>query len=425
MTDMARLVKAPVPLIIPALLVSASAVSILSTDLYTPSLPHLQNYFATDPATVQLTMSLNLAGYALAQLAYGPLSDRYGRRPVLLVTLFGFALASLACALAFSIEGLIGARTLQGILACAETVVGLAIIRDLYDEADSVQVLAAYGMAIALAPAVGPIIGGQVHVWFGWQANFLLVTALVVLVTALFWRFLPETLDQRDHDAIRPGPLARGYLKLVSDRRFMAYVLISGLTLGGLFAFITEGPFVYINRMGVATEHYGFYYAAMVLTYFLASLAVNRLAKRHSADWLLAVGLAVGVLGGCLALGLVWADLAGPIGLTLAASIFTGGIGFIFATAPVKALALHTTGRGRAAAIFGAVEMGGGALGALAVGLLHDGTAWPLVVVMGAATIMAAAVFWLAAPWRSAGGSHDDVVGDPSDNQLDHQTEQH
>jgi MFS family permease len=125
---MAWPVKAKVPLIIPALLVSASAVSILSTDLYTPSLPHLQSYFATDPATVQLTMSLNLAGYALAQLAYGPLSDRYGRRPVLLVTLFGFALASLACALAFSIEGLIGARTLQGILACAETVVGLAIM---------------------------------------------------------------------------------------------------------------------------------------------------------------------------------------------------------------------------------------------------------------------------------------------------------
>jgi DHA1 family bicyclomycin/chloramphenicol resistance-like MFS transporter len=396
--------KAPVPLIIPALLVSASAVSILSTDLYTPSLPHLESTFATDAATVQLTMSLNLAGYALAQLAYGPLSDRFGRRPVLLVTLFGFALAS---------------------LACAETVVGLAIIRDLYEDSDSVRVLAAYGMAIALAPAVGPIIGGQVHVWFGWRANFLLVTALVVLVTLLFWRFLPETLDQRDHNAIRPRHLARGYLDLLGDRRFMAYVLVSGLTLGGLFAFITEAPFVYIKRMGVATEHYGFYYAALVLTYFLGSLAVNQLAKRHSADRLLAVGLAVGALGGTLALGLVWGDLADPIGLTVAASIFTGGIGFVFATAPVKALALHATGRGRAAAVFGAVEMGGGALGALAVGLLHDGTAWPLALVMGGATLLAAAIFWLAALWRGTGLSHDDVVGDSSDHQLDHQTEQH
>jgi DHA1 family bicyclomycin/chloramphenicol resistance-like MFS transporter len=417
--------KARVPLVIPALLVSASAVSILSTDLYTPSLPHLQSIFATDAATVQLTMSLNLAGYALAQLAYGPLSDRFGRRPVLLVTLFGFAFASLACALALSIEGLIGARTLQGILACAETVVGLAIIRDLYEEADSVRVLAAYGMAIALAPAVGPIIGGQVHVWFGWRANFLLVTALVVLVTVLVWRFLPETLDQRDHEAVRPGPLARGYLNLFSDRRFMAYVLISGATLAGLFAFITEGPFVYIERMGVATQDYGYYYAALVLTYFLASLAVNRLAKRHSADRLLALGLAIGVLGGTLALGLTSAGLADPIGLTLAASIVTGGMGFVFATAPVKALALHATGRGRAAAVFGAVEMGGGALGALAVGLLHDGTAWPLALVMGGATLLAAAIFRLAAPWRGPGPSQDDVVGDASDEQIDHQTEQH
>jgi len=330
-----------------------------------------------------------------------------------------------AGALAFSIEGLIGARTLQGVLACAETVVGLAIIRDLYDDSDSVRVLAAYGMAIALAPAVGPIIGGQVHVWFGWRANFLLVTALVVLVTVLVWRFMPETLDQRDHDAIRPRHLARGYLDLLGDRPFMAYVLISGLTLAGLFAFITAGPFVYIKRMGVATEHYGFYYAALVLTYFLGSLAVNRLAKHHSADRLLAMGLAVGALGGTLALGLVWADLDDPIGLTVAASIFTGGIGFVFATAPVKALALHTTGRGRAAAVFGAVEMGGGALGALSVGLLHDGTAWPLATVMAAATLLAAAIFWLAAPWRGTGLSHDDAVGDSYDHQIDHQTEQH
>jgi DHA1 family bicyclomycin/chloramphenicol resistance-like MFS transporter len=142
-----------VPILIPALLISASFVSILSTDLYTPSLPHLQGVFDTDAEQVQLTMSLNLLGFALAQLLYGPLSDRIGRRPVLLGGMLGFAVASLGCALAGSIEALILARVLQGMTACAEAVIGYAVIREIYDEAGAVRVLGAYGMGIAFAAA--------------------------------------------------------------------------------------------------------------------------------------------------------------------------------------------------------------------------------------------------------------------------------
>ena len=128
---------------------------------------------------------LNLLGFALAQLFYGPLSDRIGRRPVLLGGMVGFALLTLACALAPTIGALIVARALQGVLACAETVMGLIIIRELYDKDGSVRVLGAYGMAVALAPAVGPLIGGWIHVWFGWRANFLLLTPLIVIVVLL------------------------------------------------------------------------------------------------------------------------------------------------------------------------------------------------------------------------------------------------
>ena len=255
-----------VSLIIPVLLVAAASASVLSTDLYTPSLPHLTGYFQTSAETVQLTMSLNLLGFGAAQLRYGPLSDYLGRRPVLLGGMMCFAVVSLVCAFAYSIEFLILARTLQGVTACAEAVVGLAIIRDLYDEEDSVRVFAAYGMAVA--PAVGPLIGGYIHVWLGWQANFVVVSGFVVVVATLIWRFLPETLAPEDRVGGRPLSLARDYIRLSIQRGFIGYTLPIAFTFGALYAFITAAPFILIERMGVATQHYGLYYAALVLAYF-------------------------------------------------------------------------------------------------------------------------------------------------------------
>ena len=299
------------------------------------------------------------------------------------------------------IESLIAARLLQGVLACAEAVIGLVVIRDLYDDDSGVRVMGAYGMAVALAPAVGPMIGGQIHVWLGWQANFWLIAALVAVVALLVWRHLPETLERPDPEALRPARLLRGYLGLLGERRFMGYVLVAAITLGGLFAFITDGPFVYIEDMGVATEHYGVYYAAPVLAYFFGSLAVNRAAGRWPADRLLAAGLAIAAVGGLGCLALVAAAAETPISLTVAVSVLTFAMGFIFATAPIRAFAVCGAGRGLAAALFGAAEMAGAGLGALAVGLLHDGTAGPLAMVLGGATLLALAVFLLAAPWRA------------------------
>ena len=289
--------KAPVPVLIPALLIMASGTSVLSTDHYTPSLPHLQGVFGTDAATVQLTLTLHLVAYALAQLFFGPLSDRIGRRPVLLAGMIGFAVASVLCAMATSIDALILGRILQGMTACAEAVVGYAIIRELYDEDGAIRVLAAYGMAIALAPAVGPVIGGHMHVWFGWRSNFVLLTGIIVVVTLLIWRWLPETLAKPDRGALRPRRILRGYFTLMTDGPFMSYTLVMSSVLGGLFAIIAAFPFLFIERMGVATEHYGYYYATVVMAFAVGSLVVSRAAGRISSDRLLVIGLLLGILG--------------------------------------------------------------------------------------------------------------------------------
>jgi DHA1 family bicyclomycin/chloramphenicol resistance-like MFS transporter len=389
-----------VPVLIPALLVSASFVSILSTDLYTPSLPHLQGVFETDAERVQLTMSLNLLGFALAQLLYGPLSDRIGRRPVLLGGMLGFALASLGCAFAGSIEALILARVLQGMTACAEAVVGYAVIRELYDEAGAVRVLGAYGMAIAFAPAIGPVIGGHMHVLFGWRSNFFLLTGLIVVVAFLIWRKLPETLREPDPGAVDPRRILRGYLALLGDSAFMAYALIAGMVIAGLFAMVTAFPFLFIERMGVRTEHYGYYYAAIVLAYFLGSLLVNRVAGHLSSDRLLAIGLGFCAVGGLALLLLVAGALETPVRVTATQCLFAFGLGLVLATAPIRAFDVSRVGHGYAAALIGAAEMGCGGVGAFLVAVFHDGTAWPIALVIAGTSLFAIGHFIVARPWR-------------------------
>ncbi len=386
--------------IIPAVLVTATAASLLSTDLYAPSLPHLPGYFGTDAETVQLTMSLNLLGFGLAQLIHGPLSDRFGRRPVLLAGMVGFALFSLACALAQSIEMLIAARLMQGVMACSEAVIVLAVIRDLYDERDSVKILGAYGMAVALAPAVGPMIGGHVHVLLGWRANFLLLAALVLAVTMLLWRFLPETTTP-DRHAMRPGRLISAYGALLRRARFLAYALVCAAPMGALFGFITAAPFVLIDRLGVATERYGYYQAVIVLAFFLGSLGANRSAGRHGLEAILRTGLTVTAIGGAALPALLLAGRDGAVAITAAMSIYAFGLGPLYASVPVRALdAAGTTGRGVASALLGSLEMAAAALGAFAVGALYDGSAWPMAITVAGFSVAPVLLYATMRPWR-------------------------
>jgi DHA1 family bicyclomycin/chloramphenicol resistance-like MFS transporter len=351
-------IRASVPLFIPTLLILASAVSILATDLYTPSMPHLQDVFDTDAGWVQLTITLNLAAYALAQLIYGPLSDRIGRRPVLLGGMVGFAAASIGCALAGSIETFILARVLQGLTACAEAVVAYAVIRELYDQAGAVRVYAAYGMAVALAPAVGPVIGGYMHVWLGWRSNFILLTGLIILVTLLIWRYLPETLQKPDRGALLPRRLLRGYATLLGDSPFMTYTLIMALVLGGL-----------------------------------------------GSDPLLAIGLALCALGGGSFSLLVAAGQETPLAVTVTQCFFGLGLGLVFATAPVRAFDVCRAGHGYAAAMLGALPMAGGGLATFCIALLHDDSAWPIALLLTVTTLSAAALYLTVQPWRAGSGS--------------------
>ncbi len=377
--------------VVPAVLVACTSISILSTDLYTPSLPHLPRLLASDAETVQLTVSLNLAAYAFAQLLHGPLADRVGRRRLLLVGMFGFLVASLICAAAQTIGGLLAGRIGQGVFASVSSVVVILIIRELFDKKRAVRIMGYYGMAIGMAPAIGPLLGGYVYVLVGWRMNFVLLAVLAAGVFLLVRRLLPET-GTRDHGAIQPGQIARGYLALLGRRAYLRYLIPLTMLFGAFFAFVTAGPFLLIDGLGVATQDYGLYYGLLVLAFMTGSLTVTRLAGRVSADRMVqgAVFFFAFMGGVVLVAPLLASHETLPV-ILIGMSLLSFGIGLILASGTSCLLDGAGDGpSGSASALAGSFQMMAASLAGLLVGSFHDGSAWPLALTIAGFTSIGA-----------------------------------
>ena len=363
------------------LLVSASVITMMSTDLYVPSLAHLPELLGTSPEWVKLTVSLNIAAYGIATLVHGPLSERFGRRPVLLWGMVGFTLASFLCAGAADIGQLLFARILQGIAAAVEGVVVLAIIRDVFSQKEQVRAIAIYGIATAFAPAVAPLLGGYIHVYFGWRMNFYFLSSLALLVTLLIALLLKESTE-KDYSALNPKEIIADYCSLLSNKSFLLYIIIGGCSLGCIFAFITAGPFVLIKNHGVATQHFGYYQGVLVLAFVIGSLLATRMARTHSIRAILRTGVYGAVSGALLLLAVIFTGVETPVTLIVAIAVIVFADGPIFAVIPTLAMNSTDKRTGAAAAMLVSAEMGIGSLAALAVSWVHDGTALPMMISM-------------------------------------------
>jgi len=365
-----------------AILVLASSTSIMSTDMYSPSLPDMQAEFDTDATRVQLTISLNMLAFGLAQLIHGPLSDRFGRRPVLLVSLLWVAVLSLTCAAATTIDQLIVARVLLGLAAAAEAVIGLAVLKDLYDETEQMRAMALLGMVIAVAPAVAPILGGFLHVRFGWESNFVVIAGLALVSFACVWRLLPESAVP-DPNALQVRRIARGYLALLRNADFLIHAAMLGVALGLIFVFVTGAPFVLIQNHGIAPDRFGWYQAAIVVAFFFGSLSASRLAGRWGGGRLLSTGIALILAGACVLCVVLLLPLPveTPVRLTGAYSIMTFGMGLLFAAAPSRALRSIEGQAGTASAMLSGIEQIIAGCAAIAISLLFDGSSRPMALV--------------------------------------------
>lgn len=397
---------APVPLRRPApeslavamLLTAMVALGPISTDMYLASLPILKTVFATDTARVQLTLSVFLAGFALGQLVYGPLSDRFGRRPVLAAGLGLYLAASIACTLAWSIEALIAARLVQAVGACAGPVLGRAVVRDVHGPTRAATVLSYMASAMALAPAIGPILGGYVTVALGWQANFVIMAAAGLALLAALALMLDETNRWRDPSATAPGRLLANYLGLLHSRVFVGYALTMALSYCAIFAFISGSSFVLIEVLGVGTEWFGYGFAAAVLGYMAGTLLAGRLTARLGIDRLILAGAVIGAAAAgvmAAAAWLGWASLATVVGPMAVAMV---GIGLVMPNATAGAIAPFPRMAGTASALMGFMQMGLAAVLGGAIGHIHDGTARPMATGIALALFGCLAVFLAVRP---------------------------
>jgi DHA1 family bicyclomycin/chloramphenicol resistance-like MFS transporter len=368
-------------------MVLAGSGSIMSTDLYAPSLPYLTDYFATTPELMKLTISLNLIVYGFAQLIYGPVSDRFGRRPVFLGSILLFSLASIACAYAQSIDQLLIARVLQGLFAAAEAVMCLAVFKDLFTEKEQVKGFAIYGMAIALAPAIAPVVGGYIHVLIGWEYNFYITAGVGVFTALLIYLLLPESTTPDPH-ALKLRSILNNYYSILMNKTFMIYSCLAGVALGLIYAFVTAAPFILISYFGVEIQHFGYYQAVIVVAFFLGSMLSTRLVDYWSSLRVLNLGLVIMVIGAMLVVGFVFIGGLSPYTLVFAYLFIAFGIGPVFAVAPSKAMSAVDRAAGSAASVFGCLEIGMSGVIAVMVSVFHDDTPNPFGIVIGLTAVV-------------------------------------
>ena len=372
------------------------AVAPFAMDIYLASMPSMTRALAATPEEVQLTLSVYMYGWGISQVFAGPLSDRFGRRPALLGGLAVFVVASAACALSRNVFMLIGARLVQAVSMASIAVVPRAVVRDLYSGDKAAHVLSLMGVVLGIAPVAAPIIGSHVHVWFGWQANFVLVALYGALLWFLVQRSLPETLARRDPRATRPDVIVANYGRLLRSRAFSGYMLVAAFGFSGLFAFLAGSAFVFVSVLGESEQGFGVLFGAVMLGNITGSAIGSRLVRRAGIERIVRAGTSLMLAAGLTLGALAFVGTQHP--LTVVAPMFVYMVAFMLTMPPATAGALTPFPQiaGSASSLLAFCQFVVASTAALLVGLTFDGTARPMAIAIAAASVCAFLSFRLA-----------------------------
>ena len=383
-----------------ALLVAMTGVSSLSLNILVPALPGLMAKLATDAASVQLTISLYLLGLAPAQLLFGPLSDRFGRRPVVLAGLALATLAGTAAIFAGTIAALIAARIVQSLGASTGQTIGRAIIRDLYERERAASMIGLITSVMVIMPMAAPLIGGVLDTLFGWEAIFVFAAGLSLTIFLWTALILPET-RRRPVGSATPTRLRADIAFLAASPRFFGYALCAGLGSGPFFSFLGGAPYVVVGMLGHSSAEYGLWFFLPAFGFMSGNFLVARLATRVGIDALIWWGIGLTVVG-CLINAAVYVAFPGAemITIFLPQVIIGAGNGLLLPTAVAGAVSIRPQVSGTASGMTGFIQMLICAAAAQLGGYVVAGSAnaMPLIWLMllfGIAT--AAAVFGLVA----------------------------
>ena len=386
------------------LLVALSMLGPLSLNILVPSLPGLSKAFSTTRENAQLTFSLYLFGMAVSQLVLGPLADRFGRRPVVLVALVTYVLASIAAYLVPTIEGLITARVLQSFGATAGLTLGRTMIRDRYDQNSAASVIGSVTMARVIAPMISPLLGATLDEAFGWRSILAFCALLGGISFMLALVNLPETRPAALVAATTRQVVERT-IRLVGNLRYMAYWGTSAFCSALFFCFLGTAPHLMIEVLGTPKTEYGFWFMSLSLGYMIGNFVSGRSSRRLGVDRLIYWGNIAGLIGSVALLVPALFGILTPFALFAPAMIMSFGNGLVLPNAIAGGLGVDPQAAGAGSGLMGFGQVGVGALlSFFAVKFTHE-SALPLGILMLVCALIAHASGWVSRQPVPAGGS--------------------
>ena len=376
------------------LLTALIALPRVTLDMHLPALPAMADYFHTSDSQLQLTLTLYALGSAISLLVSGPLTDRFGRRPVLLVGLFLYVLATAACALADNLAVLIIARLFQALGGCCTTVIGRVMVRDYFDRDEQARLLGLISMAMAISPMAAPVLGSLMLPFI-----IILIVPVVVLCVVVYRR-LPETRPP-EVAAAPPQGLLRLYGQLLRDRYFLRYALAIGCVYSTYFPFISESSALLQRGFHLSATAYALVFAATISGYMLGANLFRRLVRRFDPDRLIAVGIGLNLLGS-VTLALATTALPGEwLAIVLPMVLIMVSVGMTIPACQLSVLQPYGAIAGTASGLFFFTQMLLTAVSSWATGLLSDGTSAPLVIMTSVASVLLV-TSWLALQQKAA-----------------------
>jgi len=366
----------------------------MAMHMFVPALPLMAVSLGATAGQAQMTISLYIVGLAVGQLFYGPLSDSFGRRPLLMAGLVLYALAGLLAAAAPDIHTLVGARLAQALGGCAGLALGRAIVRDASSATDTVRRLALLNLVMMVSPGLSPLVGSVVASALGWRAVFWLLAGVGMLTLVLAVRILPET-NRPKGTGFTAGTFASDYLQLLRSREFVCFAVGGGCATTSMYAFIATAPFIFHTELHRPLAEVGAYLAILIFGLSIGSLSAGRLAGRLSTERLLSSGNLLGLVG---ALAFMAWVLSGSrsVGWLLAAMLtFTCGVGLTSPVALSRAVSAEPRLSGSAAGLYGFTQMVVGAVCTSVVSLGGD-PALVAAAVLLTSVVVSAVAFRLA-----------------------------
>ncbi|MHB8786945.1 MAG: multidrug effflux MFS transporter [Thauera sp.] len=367
----------------------------ITTDLYLPALPALSASFGALPAQAQLTLTALLLAFGASQLFWGPLSDRIGRRPVLLIGLVGYTLAAIGSALAASIEMLVLWRTLQGTFMGAGTVCARAIVRDLYTPQEGARAMSKGLSGLGVAACLSPPLGGLLAEWFGWRATLVALTVMGAITLFVVLRHFQESLPARDPDALRAATLVRTARGILTHSSFWAYAALCTASFGGLFCFLSASSFVFIDLLGTSPSFYGLMLLLLSAFYIAGTILCRRMILRFGVQRSVMIGGALSLAGGGSMLALALAGVQGVWAIMLPAFVFMLGHGVHQPCGQSGAIAPFPRTAGAASAITGCLMMLVAFAAARWVGANLGDSALPMITGIAFCSAAVAFIAWV------------------------------